>query len=117
MPAPGTPAAPTEAPPEEAAPAAPPAEEVAEEEDAGPEEPWINSILCTTCHDCVNLNAQMFIYNSNKQAVIGDPRAGTYAQLVEAAEKCPARCIHPGKPLNPDEPNLDELVKRAAKFQ
>jgi ferredoxin len=88
----------------------------AEEEDTGPEEPWINSILCTTCNDCINLNPRMFVYNSNKQATIADPRAGTYAQLVEAAEKCPARCIHPGKPLNPDEPNLEELKKRAAKF-
>jgi ferredoxin len=103
-----------EAPPAEQAPAAEAPEE--EEEDTGPEEPWINSILCTTCHDCINMNPRMFIYNSNKQAMIGDPRAGTFAQLVEAAEKCPARCIHPGKPLNPDEPNLDELVKRAAKF-
>jgi hypothetical protein len=33
-----------------------------------------------------------------------------------AAEKCPARCIHPGKPLNPDEPNLDELIERAKPF-
>lgn len=107
--------APTEAPPAEQAPAIE-AQEEEEEEDAGPEEPWINSILCTTCNDCTNINGRMFVYNSNKQAIIGDPRAGTFAQLVEAAEKCPARCIHPGKPLNPDEPNLDELVKRAAKF-
>ncbi|MDY7110279.1 MAG: ferredoxin [Planctomycetota bacterium] len=95
---------------------APAEAEEGEEEDTGPEEPWINSILCTTCNDCINLNPQMFVYNSNKQATIADPRAGTYAQLVEAAEKCPARCIHPGKPLNPDEPNLEELKKRAAKF-
>jgi len=48
--------------------------------------------------------------------VIGDASAGTFAQLVQAAEKCPAKCIHPGKPLNPDEPNLDELIKRAKPF-
>jgi ferredoxin len=105
-----------EAPPAEAAAAEEAPAEAEEEEDAGPEEPWINSILCTTCNDCININRQMFVYNSNKQATIADPRAGTYAQLVEAAEKCPARCIHPGKPLNPDEPNLEELKKRAAKF-
>lgn len=111
-------AAPSEAEVEPAPPAEAAAEEAAkEEEDTGPEEPWINSILCTTCNDCTNLNSRMFVYNSNKQAMIGDPRAGTYAQLVEAAEKCPARCIHPGKPLNPDEPNLDELLKRAARFK
>ena len=36
--------------------------------------------------------------------------------LVQAAEKCPSRCIHPGKPLNPNESNLEELVARAAPF-
>jgi hypothetical protein len=35
---------------------------------------------------------------------------------VAAAEKCPAHCIHPGKPLNPDEPNLEELIQRAEPF-
>ena len=87
-----------------------------EEDDAGPAEPWIDSILCTTCNDCTNLNPQLFIYNGNKQAMIGDPAAGTFAQLVEAAVKCPSRCIHPGKPLNPDEPNLEELIERAKPF-
>ena len=79
-------------------------------------EPWINSMLCTSCNDCININPRLFVYNENKQAVIGDPKAGTYAQLVQAAEKCPSRCIHPGTPLNPDEPNLEELKKRAKKF-
>ena len=58
----------------------------------------------------------MFVYDANKQAVIGDPRAGTYRQLVEAAEKCPAKCIHPGLPLDPSEPDLEELERRAAPF-
>lgn len=114
------PAAPAQAQAEQAA--AEPAEEAPqaaveeEDDDAGPAEPWIDSILCTTCNDCINLNPQLFVYNGNKQAMIGDPKAGTFAQLVEAAVKCPARCIHPGKPLNPDEPNLDELIERARPF-
>lgn len=31
---------------------------------------------------------------------IADPSAGTYAQLVEAAENCQVSIIHPGKPRN-----------------
>jgi pyruvate-ferredoxin/flavodoxin oxidoreductase len=41
---------------------------------------------------------------------------GTFENLVIAAEACPASCIHPGDPVNPNEPHLDELKKRAAKF-
>ena len=62
------------------------------------------------------MNSLLFVYNENKQARIGDPKAGTYAQLVQAAEKCPSRCIHPGKPLDADEPGLDELIERARPF-
>ncbi|OQX38171.1 MAG: hypothetical protein B0D84_00025, partial [Candidatus Sedimenticola endophacoides] len=72
--------------------------------------------LCTSCNDCLAINPVMFVYNDNNQAVIADIAAGTYAQLVEAAEICPSRCIHPGKPLNPGEPNLDDLMQRAAAF-
>ncbi len=43
--------------------------------------------------------------------------AGTYRQLVEAAETCQVAIIHPGKPRNPNEPGLDELIKRAEPFQ
>ncbi|MCK4871221.1 MAG: ferredoxin [Phycisphaerales bacterium] len=86
------------------------------DDDDGPDEPWITSILCTTCNDCMDINPQVFVYNASKQAVIGDARAGTFDQIVRAAEKCPSRCIHPGKPLNPDEPKLDELIARAKPF-
>ena len=51
-----------------------------------------------------------------KQALLGDLATASYAQLVEAAELCPARCIHPGKPWNPDEPGLQSLIERAAPF-
>ena len=59
----------------------------------------------------------MFAYDGNKQAYIKDLNAGTYAQLVEAAENCQVAIIHPGKPRNPNEPGLDELIKRAEAFQ
>lgn len=88
--------------------------EVEEEEEISFNDPYIDSILCTTCDDCMAINKLLFVYNDNKQAVIADPKAGTFAQLVEAAEICPGKCIHPGKPLNPDEPGLDELIARAA---
>jgi len=58
----------------------------------------------------------MFGYNDNKQAFIKDANAGTYRQLVEAAEACQVAIIHPGKPRNPAEPGLDELMKRAEAF-
>jgi len=108
-PAGAAPEAPAEAPPTEA-PTAPAVEEEVSEE------PWIDTPLCTSCNDCTNINPLLFVYDGNKQAHIGDARAGTYAQLVQAAEKCPARCIHPGKPLDPSEPNLEELAKRAEPF-
>ena len=41
---------------------------------------------------------------------------GQAADLVTAAETCPARCIHPGKPLDPNEPGLEELIARAEPF-
>ena len=59
----------------------------------------------------------MFAYNDNKQAYIKDPDAGTFRELVEAAEACQVAVIHPGKPRNPDEPGLEELVERAQAFQ
>ncbi len=50
------------------------------------------------------------------QAYIADADAGTYRQLVEAAELCQVCIIHPGKPKHPNEPNLDELIERAEPF-
>ena len=98
--------------PEAAAP-----EVVEEEEDeVSFDEPWIDSIFCTTCDDCLVLNKQMFVYNDNRQAIISDPKLGTYLQLVEAAELCPARCIHPGKPLDSSEAGLDDLIARAEPY-
>ena len=80
------------------------------------DEPWLDTASCTTCDDCMGINKMMFAYNDDKQAYLTDPAAGTYEDLVRAAEICPAKCIHPGKPLNPNEPNLEELMARAAPF-
>lgn len=94
-----------------------PAEEVpAKEETGGITDPYIDTPLCTSCNECTNINNRMFAYNENKQAYIKDAKAGTFKELVKAAEKCPARIIHPGKPLNPNETGLDKLIKRAEPF-
>jgi ferredoxin len=76
--------------------------------------PWIETARCTTCNECVQVNKEMFAYNENRQAYIADPDAGTFRQLVEAAEGCQVSIIHPGKPRDPEEPNLAELLERAA---
>ena len=78
--------------------------------------PYIETPRCTSCNECTQINNKMFAYDANKQAFIADPDAGTYRQLVEAAESCQVAIIHPGKPRNPNEPGLDELVKRAEPF-
>jgi len=102
---------------EPAAETEPAAEAEAEaEEELSFDEPWLDTEMCTTCDDCMDINKMMFVYNDDKQAIIKDPRAGTFADLVAAAEICPAKCIHPGKPLDPNEPDLEELIVRAEPF-
>ncbi len=99
---------------EEAAEAA---EAVAEDvEEVSLDEAYIETARCTTCDECTDLNNRMFAYDDNKQAYIADLDAGSYRDLVEAAEACQVAIIHPGKPKNQDEPNLDELTKRAELF-
>jgi pyruvate-ferredoxin/flavodoxin oxidoreductase len=48
--------------------------------------------------------------------VVLNPTAGTFLDLVKAAEKCTAGIIHPGTPWNMKEANLDKLKLRAEKF-
>ena len=96
--------------------AAAPASAPEPEEKRSPDEAYIETPRCTTCNECTQLNDKMFAYNENKQAYIVNPDAGTYAQLVEAAESCQVAIIHPGKPRNPAEPGLPDLLKRAEAF-
>jgi ferredoxin len=79
-------------------------------------EAWIETPLCTSCNECTELNNQIFKYNSEKQAYVADPKGGPFADIVSAAEKCPAHIIHPGAPQDPTEPGLEELIKRAAPY-
>lgn len=111
-----TPAAPAAATPAAPAAAAAPVTAPEPEEKKSPDEAYIETARCTTCNECTQVNDKMFAYNENKQAYIANPDAGTYAQLVEAAESCQVSIIHPGKPRNPAEPGLPDLLKRAEAF-
>jgi ferredoxin len=116
-PAPTAPAAPKEAQPAQAsaAPEAPSVEE--DEDDVLPlGDPYIDTPLCTSCNECTKINSKLFAYDGNKQAFIQDANAGTFRELVMAAEKCPVKIIHPGKPRDESEAGLEDLVKRAAAF-
>ncbi len=95
---------------------APAADEDEEGEAVSLDAAYIETPRCTTCDECTKLNPLIFAYDSNKQAFIKDAAAGPYKDLVKAAEKCPVKIIHPGKPLNPAEPHLDDLIKRAEPF-
>ena len=79
-------------------------------------EAYIETPRCASCNECIQINDKMFAYDGNKQAFIANLKAGTYAQLVEAAENCQVAIIHPGKPQNPNEAGLDDLLKRAEAF-
>lgn len=120
--APAPASAPASAPapaPEGATPAAAAAAAPGPAEAAPPpssDEPYIETPRCSSCDECIQINNKMFAYDANKQARIVDASAGTYRQLVEAAESCQVAIIHPGKPKNPDEPGLEDLLQRAAAF-
>lgn len=107
-----------ETPRPEPKPAAAPAAAVAEpEQEKASDEAYIETPRCTSCDECTQLNNKMFAYDANKQAYLADANAGSYRQLVEAAENCQVSIIHPGKPRNPNEPGLEELLKRAEPFR
>lgn len=106
-------------PPSVATPAAetvaPVAVAVAEPEPA-PDMPYIETARCSSCNECIRLNDRMFGYDANRQARIIDATAGSYRQLVEAAESCQVSVIHPGKPRDANEAGLEALLQRAAPF-
>ena len=79
-------------------------------------EAYIDSARCTSCDECTNLNNRLFAYNADKQAYVKDAMAGTFQQLVIAAERCPVSLIHPGTALNPKEKDLAKWLKRAERF-
>ena len=110
-------AAPTPAP--EPAASASPSEQLAAAAQPAPsrDDAYIETARCTTCNECTGVNARVFAYNANGQATIADPAAGTYRDLVDAAERCQVAIIHPGKPRNPAELGLADLLERAEPFR
>ncbi len=78
--------------------------------------PFLDSNECTACGECIQVNPAVFAFNDKKQAFIKDPRAGSYKDLVRAAEKCAARAIRPGMPADRSEKDVEKLIKRAQKY-
>jgi pyruvate-ferredoxin/flavodoxin oxidoreductase len=78
--------------------------------------PWLETDLCTSCDECTKLNPKIFAYNSDKKAYIKDPEGGPYQDLVKAAEKCTARIIHPGLPIDSGEKDIEKWIKRGEKY-
>jgi len=78
--------------------------------------PWIDSDDCTSCDECININPKMFKYNDKKKAYIADLTAGSYKDLVKAAEKCTAQVIHPGLPKDRGEKDVEKWIARGEKY-
>ena len=95
---------------------APPAVEEDEDDEALVMDPYIETARCTSCNECININKKLFAYNDAKQAYIKDAKAGTFAEIVQAAERCTAKIIHPGTPLNPRERDIEKWIERAKPF-
>ena len=102
---------------EETSPPPEPQAEAETDDEGIDEEAYIDSFLCTSCNECINLNPRMFGYNGDRQAFVADASAGTFAELVKAAEACPARCIHPGTPSAGDTTASPEVVERSKAFR
>ena len=77
---------------------------------------WIETPECTACDECTTLAPKTFAYNEQKLAIVINPKGAKFADIVKAAEKCTAGCIHPGTPWNMSEPGVEKLMARAAKF-
>jgi len=82
----------------------------------GYEPVWVETPECTACDECTSLAPKVFVYNDQKQAIVVNPKGAKYADLVKAAEKCTAGCLHPGTPWNMGEPGIEKLMARAAKY-
>ena len=98
------------------APASAPAAPVSAANADGFEPVYVDTPECTACDECINLAPKVFAYNDDKKVVVLDPKGAKFADLVKAAEKCTAGCLHPGTPWNANEPGLDKLIARAAKY-
>ncbi|HSN84127.1 MAG TPA: 2-oxoacid:acceptor oxidoreductase family protein [Polyangiales bacterium] len=78
--------------------------------------PWIETENCTACDECIQINSKVFAYNADKKAFIKNAQAGSYKDLVKAAERCTARVIHPGLPRDRSEKGIEKWIKRGEKY-
>jgi len=78
---------------------------------------WIEQADCTSCDECVNINPAIFAYDDDKKAFVKNAKGGPFKDIVRAAEKCTGQCIHPGTPADPNEKDLEKLMKRAEPYQ
>ena len=87
-------------------------------ESMGDYEPvWLETPECTACDECVEIAPGVFQYNADGLAEVINPKGAPFKDIVKAAEKCTAGCLHPGSPWNASEKDLDKLIKRAEKYQ
>ncbi|MEI2419148.1 ferredoxin, partial [Arthrospira platensis SPKY2] len=77
---------------------------------------WIETQSCSACDECTRINSRIFAYNSAGKAVIKDPNAGPYSDLVKAAERCKERIIHPGLPRDRSSPEVQRWIARGEKY-
>jgi pyruvate-ferredoxin/flavodoxin oxidoreductase len=84
---------------------------------SGFEAVWIETPECTACDECTEIAPDVFAYNADKLAEVINPTAGSYKDIVRAAEKCTAGCLHPGTPWDMSEKDIDKWIKRAEKYQ
>jgi ferredoxin len=80
------------------------------------DDPWIETIRCTMCNECTELNDRMFAYDDEKRAYIADPDAGTHRELVEAAETCQVAIIHPGNLATPTNQRWKNCLNGPRRF-
>ncbi len=78
--------------------------------------PYIETEDCSSCDECIKINGKMFCYNEEKKAFIKDANAGSYQDLVKAAEKCTAGVLHPGLPKNLSGKEMKKWVERGERF-
>ena len=71
---------------------------------------------CTACGECIEVNPNIFGWNDDQLATVINAKGGPFKDIVKAAEKCPARVIHPGTPADPNEKDLPALIARAEKL-
>jgi pyruvate-ferredoxin/flavodoxin oxidoreductase len=90
--------------------------EIAAVPSGGYEACWVDTPECTACDECTSLAPKVFAYNDQKQVTVVNAKGAKFKDLVKAAEKCTAGCLHPGTPWDQTEPGLDKLLARAAKY-